>query len=615
MSTQIASLYAKVGADTSEFNRKMKSVQGDLDDAGKSVGGFGKLMKVGFATAVAGGALAIGGLGVALKGSVDKAAGMEQALADITAAMNLTSDETAQMGSLIRNLGLDSKLKVSAEEAASAIAVLGTAGLSTTDILDGAARSTVLLANATGSDFANSAAAASDVMAIFGIAAKDMDAAVNGIVATTQASKFTFDDYALALAQGGGVAATVGVSFDDFNASIAAISPLFASGSDAGTSFKTMLSAMIPKSADAKDAMQQLGIITADGKNQFFDATGNMKSMGEIAGILNTALSGLSDEQKNQALSTIFGSDAMRAAAALATFSETKFAALKDTMGKVDAEDAAATRMDTLSGKFEIFQGIIDQTATDIGTAILPQMRGLTDVLIKLASDNGPAIVAFFTDVANWIVKLAQDFGAHWPEISTTVTTAADSVGKDIGRIIESLGKVGGWFSGPGASAETDWSRFWIGLLKITTDVVTGTVGNIANLIDSFAALGETMKAISTGDWGKAAEQAGKGAELLGKLYSFTNPLGLLFEQYQKSQQGRADGGPVAAGSTYLVGEQGPELFTPGASGFITPNGGGSSRLDVYLHGSTPVTRELALEVARIMKREVDLRSARIFAT
>ena len=35
----------------------------------------------------------------------------------------------------------------------------------------------------------------------------------------------------------------------------------------------------------------------------------------------------------------------------------------------------------------------------------------------------------------------------------------------------------------------------------------------------------------------------------------------------------RAMGGPVSAGSPYLVGEQGPELFVPGASGSIVPNG------------------------------------------
>jgi hypothetical protein len=38
----------------------------------------------------------------------------------------------------------------------------------------------------------------------------------------------------------------------------------------------------------------------------------------------------------------------------------------------------------------------------------------------------------------------------------------------------------------------------------------------------------------------------------------------------------RAAGGPVAAGTSYLVGERGPELFTPGASGAISPNGAGA---------------------------------------
>lgn len=36
---------------------------------------------------------------------------------------------------------------------------------------------------------------------------------------------------------------------------------------------------------------------------------------------------------------------------------------------------------------------------------------------------------------------------------------------------------------------------------------------------------------------------------------------------------GRASGGPVNAGRTYIVGERGPELFTPDESGFIIPNG------------------------------------------
>ncbi|MDT8372129.1 MAG: phage tail tape measure protein, partial [Gammaproteobacteria bacterium] len=50
----------------------------------------------------------------------------------------------------------------------------------------------------------------------------------------------------------------------------------------------------------------------------------------------------------------------------------------------------------------------------------------------------------------------------------------------------------------------------------------------------------------------------------------------------------RADGGPVSSGKTYLVGERGPELFTPSSSGQIIPNGamGGSVSVVVNVDAS-----------------------------
>jgi len=52
----------------------------------------------------------------------------------------------------------------------------------------------------------------------------------------------------------------------------------------------------------------------------------------------------------------------------------------------------------------------------------------------------------------------------------------------------------------------------------------------------------------------------------------------------------KANGGPVKGGSSYIVGEKGPELFTPGRSGAITPNnklgGGGSTSVVVNVDAS-----------------------------
>ena len=51
----------------------------------------------------------------------------------------------------------------------------------------------------------------------------------------------------------------------------------------------------------------------------------------------------------------------------------------------------------------------------------------------------------------------------------------------------------------------------------------------------------------------------------------------------------RASGGPVSGGSSYLVGERGPELFTPSSSGNITPNGAmGGNTITVNVNGGDP---------------------------
>lgn len=60
----------------------------------------------------------------------------------------------------------------------------------------------------------------------------------------------------------------------------------------------------------------------------------------------------------------------------------------------------------------------------------------------------------------------------------------------------------------------------------------------------------------------------------------------------------RAEGGPVGAGSAYMVGEKGPELFVPGSSGSIVPNGamgGGGGKSGA----SVNVTYNIASGVSR----------------
>jgi phage-related minor tail protein len=67
----------------------------------------------------------------------------------------------------------------------------------------------------------------------------------------------------------------------------------------------------------------------------------------------------------------------------------------------------------------------------------------------------------------------------------------------------------------------------------------------------------------------------------------------------------RAGGGAVDMGRAYLVGERGPELFVPGASGGIVPNGGvrgGNVTINVQTRDAESFRRSEA-QLAGLMQR------------
>ena len=76
----------------------------------------------------------------------------------------------------------------------------------------------------------------------------------------------------------------------------------------------------------------------------------------------------------------------------------------------------------------------------------------------------------------------------------------------------------------------------------------------------------------------------------------------------------RALGGPVAPGGSYLVGERGPELFTPSGSGNITPNGGfGGNTITINVNGGDPQSVVNALRTYMRQNGSVPIRVSNIF--
>lgn len=343
-------------------------------------------------------AAAIGGI---ISSGVSLAAELEAQLDTVAAILGATAEEALLLGNLIDDLGLDPNLKVSATEAASAIEALARNGVELQDILDGAARSTVLLANATGADFANAANTATDVLDLFGFAANELETAVDGIVGVTTASKFSFDDYALALSNAGGTARSTGLSFNDFNATLATTSSFFAGGAQAGTSLNSFLLSLQPTTQKAADEFQRLGLITEDGRNQFFDATGTLRSMEEIIVVLQTAFAGLTQEQQTSAANTLFQREALGTVFALLDANSEAFANLSADIAATSAADLAAQRMANFAGAVEILTGAVETLQKQIGDLFIPTLTDLANRITEFITNNQDGFLQFFQSIAD----------------------------------------------------------------------------------------------------------------------------------------------------------------------------------------------------------------------
>lgn len=375
----------RVDNSLDQFKKKQAAASRELKDAGTTA-------------AQVYGVAVVGGFALA----VNAAKNFEQSLANVAAAGG--KDAASQMDVIRQKaLQLGADTQFSAVEAADAMEVLIKAGLSVSDVLNGAADAAVNLAAAEGITIPEAAEVAAVAMTAFNLEAKQMPAIANEISQAASATKMNVRDFSYAMNQAGAVSKLVGLSFDDMTLAITAMGKAGIVGSDAGTSLKTMLMNLNPTTKQQTQLMMDLGLMTKNGANAFFDATGKVKSMTDIAGVLNTALKGQTQQQKLLTLETLFGADAIRAAAII---SEQGAQGMKNLSAEMNSQltvaEKAKVRGDTLAGSLEKMKGSIETAGILIGTAFIPVLRDLAggieraaDWFSKLSPGVQEAIVWF----------------------------------------------------------------------------------------------------------------------------------------------------------------------------------------------------------------------------
>jgi TP901 family phage tail tape measure protein len=436
----------EVGYDGKGIGQATKGLETFQSKAQKLSSGFAKVATV---TAAGAGIIATG-IGLAVKKAID----FEKQISAIGAVSGASAKQMDQLRAKALQLGADTAF--SASESAQAMEELVKAGLTVEEVLNGAADATVNLAAAGGIDLPQAASIAANAMNVFNLAGADMAHVADLIAGAANSSAIDVHDFGMSLQQSGAVANLVGMSFDDLSVAIALMGKAGVKGSDAGTSLKTMLLNLNPQTKKQTDLMKDLGIITEDGANRFFDAKGKLKGFGEVSQILQTALKGQTKAQQLATLETIFGSDAIRAAAVFTKEGAKGFDEMAASMGKITAKDVAAQRLNNVAGALEQLKGSVETAAIAFGTAFLPVIR----------------------TVAKFITDLANRFSSLDPKWQKLIAFAIAGVGALL-AVVAAIATLGAMIAGIAAS---------IVAVKIAL-VIGAIVAAIGALIAAFVAL------------------------------------------------------------------------------------------------------------------------------
>ena len=156
--------------------------------------------------------------------------------------------------------------------------------------------------------------------------------------------------------------------------------------------------------------------------------------------------------------------------------------------------------------------------------------------------------------------------------------------------------KVRQQFASLGQSLATDVADGLQGLIRGTStlgDMLNNVLNKMIDAAFNMALFGNPGGQLSGGGGLFGSLFSGIGSIFGGNKNNFggapLGPLGNPLSQHTSLVVGeRAGGGSVKGGSGYLVGERGPELFTPGVSGMVTPNSalGGTTNVVVNVDAS-----------------------------
>ncbi|HBE8721290.1 phage tail tape measure protein [Clostridioides difficile] len=326
---------------------------------------------------------AVTGLGTA---AVTTAASFESSMSQVQATMGITKDSMSNvdgqsvntmktLSELAKKMG--SETAFSASECAQALNYLALAGYDTQEMCD--TLPTVLnLAAAGDIELASASDMVTDAMSALGMETSEADTMVDQMAKTASSTNTSVAQLGEGILTIGATAKSIKGGTAELNTALGILANNGIKGAEGGTHLRNIiLSLQNPTDAAAKQ-MTALGV-------SVYDSQGNMRSLNDILGDLNTSMEGMTSAEKSNIISTIFNkTDLSSVNALLANTGETWDSLQSSITNSAGAAGQMAdTQLDNLQGQLTILKSALEGLAISFGELLMPAIKNIVGAVQK----------------------------------------------------------------------------------------------------------------------------------------------------------------------------------------------------------------------------------------
>lgn len=310
------------------------------------------------------------GAGALIAGTIGTGAGFEKSMSNVEALTNASKTEMVSLESAAREAGATTAY--TARESADAMGYLALAGYDASQQI-AALPSTLDLAAAGSVGLARSADIATNILSQYRMQAKDTNVVVDQLAFTQSRFNTNIEEASEAMNYFGPTASAMGISLSESNATIGLMANNGLKGSLATRALGSSIVRLTKPTAQMSKMMKSLNV-------DFFDSEGRFVGMAGMVGLLNNRLEGMNDKQRQAALSTLFGAEAIQEINILLAEGSGKIKYWTEELDKAEgtAKRMADVKLDNLAGDFQILKSASQETTLQLYNEMGPALRSVT---------------------------------------------------------------------------------------------------------------------------------------------------------------------------------------------------------------------------------------------